>query len=62
MTKLKRIKLKLKRFNRLNDRYVKYIFANPENKPLLIGLINDALADLPEGVGRGRGRSTSPCR
>ncbi len=26
--KRKRIKLTIKRFNRLNDRYVKYIFAN----------------------------------
>ena len=50
--KRKRIKLTIERFNRLNDRFVKYLLANPENKPLLIGLINDTLADLPEGAER----------
>ena len=48
--KRKRVKLTLERFNRLNDRYVKYIFANPKNKPLLIALINEILADIPEGA------------
>ena len=49
-SKRKRVMLTIKRFNRLNDRYVKYVFANPENKPLLIGLINDTLADIPKGA------------
>lgn len=39
--KRKRIQVTLEHFNRLNDRYVKFVFSNPENKPLLIGLINE---------------------
>ena len=52
MSKKERKRLTLERFNRLNDRYVKFIFADSKNKPLLIGLINDVLADLPKGAER----------
>ncbi len=31
------------RVNRLNDRYIKYLFANPQHKHLLIDFVNDAL-------------------
>ena len=48
----RRVELTPERFNRLNDRYVKYVFADPKNKALLIALINDVLADIPEGAER----------
>ena len=49
-TERRSVKLTPERFNRLNDRYVKYVFADPKNKALLIALINDVLADVPEGA------------
>ncbi len=50
MSNKERKHLTLEHFNRLNDRYVKFVFSNPENKPLLIDLINDVLADVPKGA------------
>ena len=37
-------------FNRLNDRYVKYIWGGEEHKDLLISFINFVLSDIPEGA------------
>ena len=37
-------------FNRLNDRYVKFLFANPKRKSLLIEFLNDVLDDIPAGA------------
>ena len=39
-------------FNRLNDRFVKFLFASPRNKSLLIEFLNDVLADIPAGAER----------
>ena len=39
-------------FNRLNDSFVKFLFANPKNKRLLIEFLNDVLSDVPAGVER----------
>ena len=39
-------------FNRLNDRYVKFLFASPKRKSLLIDFLNDVLADIPDGAER----------
>ncbi len=39
-------------FNRLNDSFVKFLFANPKNKPLLIEFLNEVLSDVPAGVER----------
>lgn len=39
-------------FNRLNDRFVKYLFANPKHKKLLMAFLNDVLADVPAGAER----------
>ena len=38
-------------FNRLNDRFVKFLFANPSHKSLLIAFLNEVLADTPVGAG-----------
>ena len=37
-------------FNRLNDRFVKFLFANPKHKNLLIAFLNEVLADIPAGA------------
>ena len=50
MVKVKGGRSTPERFNRLNDRFIKYLLAAPERKDLLIALINDVLADMPEGV------------
>lgn len=38
-------------FNRLNDSFVKFLFANPKNKPLLIEFLNEVLSDRSGGSG-----------
>ncbi|MBR1673241.1 MAG: hypothetical protein IJ702_09975 [Fretibacterium sp.] len=42
----------MKEFNRLNDRYFKFLFANPKYKFLLIEFLNEVLADIPADVER----------
>ncbi|MBR1672956.1 MAG: PD-(D/E)XK nuclease family transposase, partial [Fretibacterium sp.] len=42
----------MKRFNRLNDRYFKFLFANPKYKFLLVEFLNEVLADIPAGAER----------
>ena len=46
------IKLDRRHFNRLNDRFFKFLFANPKHKWLLIWLLNLILANVPEGAER----------
>lgn len=40
------------KFNRLNDRFFKYLFANTAHKFLLIELLNDIFLDIPEAAER----------
>ena len=42
----------MEKFNRLNDRFVKFLFASPRQKSLLIAFLNEVLADIPEGAER----------
>ena len=39
-------------FNRLNDRFIKFLFANPKHKALLIAFLNEVLSDIPPGAER----------
>lgn len=39
-------------FNRLNDRFFKYLFTTPDYKHLLIALLNEVLMDMPPGADR----------
>ena len=42
----------MENFNRLNDKYFKFLFANPDYKDLLIGFVNDVLDNTPKNVER----------
>ena len=42
----------MKNFNRLNDRFFKFVFANPDYKDLLIAFLNDVLANTPKNAER----------
>ena len=39
-----------KRFNRLNDRFFKFLFANENYKALLIAFLNEVLSNIPAGA------------
>ncbi|MBQ7570534.1 MAG: Rpn family recombination-promoting nuclease/putative transposase [Synergistaceae bacterium] len=42
----------LKNFNRLSDRFFKFVFANPDYKDLLISFLNDVLDNTPKNAER----------
>lgn len=42
----------MENFNRLNDRFFKFLFANPEYKDLLIEFVNDVLDNTPKNAVR----------